>query len=106
MILGSNDYGPIQRISDASLAEEMDILDPILNRQLGAKACVLKVLLCVEACIAVSFRSLASNKQRAIQSILQGTKRAKELDGMCASLGVGCSGHNLRDLGGAIQCHQ
>ena len=64
----SGDQDPTQRISGTSWAEEMDILDPILDEQPGDEARVVEVSPHTGACITASFRSMTNNARRTLRS--------------------------------------
>ena len=62
----NNEQEPPQRIPGISWAEEMDILDPIINEQAGDEARVGEVSPCTKACIMASFYSMAKNARRSL----------------------------------------
>ena len=64
----NNDQHPAQRIPGTSWAEEMDILDPILDEQASDEARVVEVSPCTKACIMVSFHSMPNSARRSLQS--------------------------------------
>ena len=64
----NNDQDPAQRILGTSWAEEMDILDPILDEQASDEARVMEVLPRTEACIMASFHSMPNSARRSLRS--------------------------------------
>ena len=63
-----NDQDPAQRIPGTSWADEMDILDPILDEQARDEACVVEFSPHTEACITVSFHSMPNSARRSLWS--------------------------------------
>ena len=57
-----------QRIPGTSWAEEMELLDLILDNQTSDKACVMEVSPRTGECIMASFRSMANNVRRNLRS--------------------------------------
>ena len=57
-----------QRIPGMNWAEEMDILDPILDDEPGDKARIVEVSPHTGTCITVSFRSMANSVRRTLRS--------------------------------------
>ena len=62
----NNEQEPPQRIPGKSWAEEMDILDLIIDEQAGDEARVKELLPCSKACIMASFHSMANNARRSL----------------------------------------
>ena len=62
----NNDQDPAQRIPGTSWAEEMDILDPILDEQASDEAHVVEVSLRTEVYITASFHSMLNSVRRSL----------------------------------------
>ena len=63
----SDIHDPTDRIPGTSWAEEMDILDPILEER-GDAARIVEVTPCTEACIKASFQSMSNAAWRSLRS--------------------------------------
>ena len=64
----SGDQDPTQRVSGTSWAEEMDIIDPILDEQPGDEARVVEVSPRTGAYITASFHSMTNSSRRTLRS--------------------------------------
>ena len=64
----NNDQDPAQRIPGTSWAEEMNILDPILDEQASNEARIVEVSPCTEVCITASFHSIPNSARRSLRS--------------------------------------
>ena len=62
----NNEQEPPQRIPGKSWAEEMDILDLIIDEQAGDEARVKELSPCSKACIMASFHAMANNARRSL----------------------------------------
>ena len=58
----------VERIHGTNWAEEMDILNLVLEEEPSYAACIVEVTPCTKACIKMSFQFMSNTAQRSLRS--------------------------------------